>query len=92
MLELIGLAGILIVGGVVIGCLVLAFKLLGLVLKVALLPVKLALTLAFGLVGLVVVGALLLVAAPVIALVLIGLAIPLVILGGLVWGAVALIS
>jgi len=92
MLELIGLAGILILGGLVIGCLVLAFKLLVLVLKLALLPVKLALGLAFGLVGIVVVGTLLLVAAPVIAVVLIGLAIPLVILGGLVWGAVALIT
>jgi hypothetical protein len=92
MLELIGLAGVLIVGGLVIGCLVLAFKLVILVVKLALLPVKLALALAFGLAGFVVVGALLLVAAPVILLVLIGLAIPVLILGGLVWGAVALVT
>ncbi len=92
MLELIGLAGVLIVGGLVIGGLLLTFKLVALVVKIALLPVKLALGLAFGLAGVVIVGALLLVAAPVILLVLIGLAIPLVILGGLVWGAVALVS
>ena len=92
MLELFGLLLFLIVGGVVIGLAVLCLKLLFVVLKVALIPIKIGFKLVFGFVGLVVVGALLLVLGPVAAVVIFALAIPVLILGGLVWGAVALVT
>jgi len=92
MLELFGLLLFLIVAGIVIGLAVLCLKLLFVVLKVALIPIKIGFKLVFGLVGLVVMGALLLVLGPVAAVVIFALAIPVLILGGLVWGAVALVT
>jgi len=92
MLELFGLLVFLIVGGIVLGLTVLCFKLLFVVLKVALIPIKIGFKLVFGLLGLVLVGGLLLVFGPVAAIVLLALAIPVLIFGGLLWGAFALVT
>jgi hypothetical protein len=92
MLEFIALLGLLLVAGVAVGLLMLALKLVALTFKVVLIPVKIGFRLLFGLAGLVAVGCLLLVLGPVALVVLIALAIPMVIIGGLVWGAVALVT
>ena len=92
MLEFLGLLVFLIVGGVLLGLAVLCFKLLFFVLKVALIPIKIGFKLVVGLFGLVLVGGLLLVFGPVAAILLLALAIPVLIFGGLLWGAVALVT
>jgi hypothetical protein len=92
MIELFGLLMLLIVGGVLLGLAVLCFKLLFLLFKVALIPVKIGFKLVIGLLGLVLVGGLLLVFGPVAAVVLFALFLPVLILGGLLWGAVALVT
>jgi hypothetical protein len=89
MLELLGILGVLIVGGIVIGVTVMLFKLLALTIKLAILPVKIAFKLLFGVIA---GGILLLVFGPVVAVVLLAVAIPVLIIGGLVWGAVALVT
>jgi len=89
MLELLGIVGVLIVGGIVIGVTVMLFKLLALGFKLALLPIKIAFKLFFGLIA---AGILVLVLGPVAVVVLLALAIPVLIIGGLVWGAVALVT
>ena len=89
MLELLGIVGVLIVGGIVIGVTVMLFKLLALGFKLALLPIKIAFKLLFGLIA---AGILVLVLGPVAVVVLLALAIPVLIIGGLVWGAVALVT
>jgi hypothetical protein len=92
MIELFGLLMLLIVGGVLLGLAVLCVKLLFLLFKVALIPIKIGFKLVIGLLGLVLVGGLLLVFGPVVAIVLFAVALPVLILGGLVWGAVALVT
>ena len=92
MLELIALLGMLFVGGLVIGAVVLLFKLLFVVFKIALIPIKIGLHLVVGLIGLVVGGCVLLLLGPVAAIVLFVLFLPVLIIGGLVWGAVALVT
>ena len=92
MLELIALLGLLIFVGIAIGFLVLLLKLVALTFKIVLIPVKIGFKLIFGLVGLVAAGCLLLLLGPVALVVLFVLAIPVLIIGGLVWGAVALVT
>ena len=92
MLELIALLGVLFVGGLVLGAVVLAFKLLFVVFKIALIPIKIGLHLVVGLIGLVVGGCVLLLFGPLAAVVLFILFLPVLIIGGLVWGAVALVA
>ncbi len=92
MLELIALLGMLFVGGLVIGAVVLLFKLLFVVFKIALIPIKIGLHLVVGLIGLVVGGLVLLLLGPVASVVLFVLFLPVLIIGGLVWGAVALVA
>jgi len=92
MLELIALLGVLFVGGLVLGAVVLAFKLLFVVFKIALIPIKIGLHLVVGLIGLVVGGCVLLLFGPLAAVVLFVLFLPVLIIGGLVWGAVALVA
>jgi len=92
MLELIALLGVLFVGGLVLGAVVLAFKLLFVVFKIALIPIKIGLHLVVGLIGLVVGGCVLLLFGPLVAVVLFVLFLPILIIGGLVWGAVALVA
>ncbi len=92
MLELIALLGVLIVGGLVIGAVVLLFKLLFFAFKIVLIPIKIGFHLVVGLMGLVIGGCVLLLLGPVAAVVLFALFIPVLIIGGLVWGAVALVT
>ncbi len=92
MLELIALLGLLFFVAAAIGFLVLLLKLVVLAFKIVLIPVKIGFKLIFGLVGLVFVGCLLLLLGPVALVVLVALAIPILIIGGLVWGAVALVT
>ena len=92
MLELIALLGLLLFIAVAVGVLVLVLKLVALTFKLVLIPLKIGFKLLFGLVGLVVVGCLFLVLGPVALIVLVALAIPLLVIGGLIWGTVALVT
>ncbi len=92
MLELIALLGLLFFAGLAIGFLVLVLKLVAVTFKIVLIPVKIGFKLIFGLVGLVAAGCLLMLLGPVALVVLFVLAIPVLIIGGLVWGAVALVT
>jgi hypothetical protein len=92
MLEFIALLGLLLFVSVAVGLLVLALKLVALTFKVLLIPLKIGFKLVFGLVGLVAVGCLFLVLGPVALVVLLAFAIPVLVIGGLVWGAVALVA
>jgi hypothetical protein len=89
MVELLGIVGVLIVGGIVIGVTVMLIKLIALAFKLALLPIKIAFKLLFGVIA---GGILLLVLGPVAVVLILALAIPVLIIGGLVWGAVALVT
>ena len=92
MLEFIALLGLLFVVGLAVGFLVLLLKLVAITFKIVLIPVKIGFKLIFGLVGLVAVGCLLLLLGPVALVVVFALAIPILIIGGLIWGAVALVT
>ena len=92
MLHAMGFFGVLLVGGlifgavaVVVGLLKLAFKLLLLPLHLAAFTLKGVLALAGGLLALLVVG-------PVVLVVGLVLLLPLLLLGGVIWGAVSVFS
>ena len=95
MLEVLGILGILLAIGLVIGIFALVVGLIKLMFKIVLIPV----TLVFKLAGFLVGGLVLLVVAPVllglgaaIVLPLLLLAVPLLILGGILWAGFALVT
>jgi hypothetical protein len=92
MLELLGILGIVVVGGLVLGVVALVAGLLKILLKVALIPVWLGVTAVKGLVWILVGGIGLLILGPVVLGVGLVVLIPLLILGGLVWAGVTLAS
>jgi hypothetical protein len=95
MLEVLGILGILLAVGVVIGIVALVVGLLKLMFKIVLIPVALAFKLAGFLIGflvLLVVGPVLLGLGAAIVLPLLLLAIPLLIIGGILWAGFALVT
>jgi hypothetical protein len=92
MFEAIGILGLLVVGGVIVGAVALVIGLLKVAFKLLLLPLSLV---AFTLKGLLmlVLGVIgLLVAGPVLLGVGLVFLLPLLLVGGLIWGAVRVFS
>ena len=89
MFEALAILSLLFVGAVVIGVLVLLAGLLKLVFKLALLPIVLGLKALVFVIGFVIAVAVL---GPVVLLVGALLLIPLLILGGIVWAGVAIVT
>ena len=89
MFEVLGIFALLFVGAVVLGVFVLLAGLLKIVFKLALLPIVLGLKALVFVIGFVVALAVL---GPVVLLVGALLLIPLLILGGIVWAGVAIVT
>ena len=89
MFELMGLLALIIVGSVVFGVIALVFGLLKLVFKIALIPVALLFKGLFFLLGALLV---LVVAGPLVLGVGLVVLIPLLLIGGVIWAGVAIVT